>query len=261
MPEAKKTWQADLDLLVAAAKEGGALALSYYLQDPENWKKEGDSPVSEADIAVDKLLFKLLKSSRPDYGWLSEETVDDLDRLNHETTFIVDPIDGTRVFLAGSTEWCLSLAVVQKGRPVVGVIFCPVRDELYTAVAGQGSYLNSKPITVSSKETLDQALISGPKTFLQSKAVEQQQIEFGSYLGSLAYRFALVARGGVDAGVARARAKDWDLAAADLIVQEAGGQLVDLHGTPPTYNKISTNHPGLVACSAKMFKRLQEISV
>ena len=260
MPEANTTWQADLDLLIAAAKEGGALALSYFGQNPENWKKDGNSPVSEADIAVDQLLYKRLKSARPDYGWLSEESVDDLARLDHETVFIVDPIDGTRVFLAGSSEWCLALAVVRKGRPVAGVIFCPVRQQLFTAVVGKGSYLNEAPIAVSGKHGLKGALLNGPKTFLLSESIRQEQIEFGPYLGSLAYRFASVACGAIDAGVARARAKDWDLAAADLIVQEAGGVLLSVQGHKLTYNKAKTSHPGLVACSSNLFKRLQKIS-
>ncbi|MGH0001082.1 3'(2'),5'-bisphosphate nucleotidase CysQ [Pseudovibrio ascidiaceicola] len=262
MPEANKhSLQEDLELLVSAALEGGKIALSYFGNSPKNWTKEGDSPVSVADIEVDQFLASKLREARPDYGWLSEETEDDLVRKDHETVFIIDPIDGTRAFLNGRDEWCLSLAVVKNGRPTVGVIFCPVRDELYTSVKGGGSHLNQEKIVVSDRPSVTGAYIAGPVSFLEKEGVKSEQIRFSPYLGSLAYRFALVACGKLDAGLARARARDWDLAAADLIISEAGGQLVDLSGSTLYYNKTRTNHPGLVASSAKLFKRLQGISV
>ncbi len=253
--------QEDLELLVSAALEGGKIALSYFGKSPKNWTKEGDSPVSVADIEVDQFLAATLRKARPDYGWLSEETEDDLTRLDHDTVFIVDPIDGTRVFLNGRDEWCLSLAVVRNGRPVAGVIYCPVREELFTAASGEGSYLNQQPIFVSKREEITEAYIAGPVSFLEKQCVKREGIRFSPYLGSLAYRFALVSCGKLDAGLARARASDWDLAAADLIITEAGGQLVELSGQTLYYNKTRTNHPGLVASSAKLFKRLQGISV
>ncbi|SDQ79377.1 3'(2'),5'-bisphosphate nucleotidase CysQ [Pseudovibrio sp. Tun.PSC04-5.I4] len=262
MPEANKSEdQKDLELLVAAALKGGEIALSYFGNDPENWTKEGDSPVCVADIEVDQYLAATLRGARPDYGWLSEETEDDLIRMKHETVFIVDPIDGTGAFLNGNDEWCLSLAVVKNGRPTVGVIFCPVREELFTATLGGGSYLNKQSITVSKRVSVHGAYVAGPVSFLEKEGVKREEIRFSPYLRSLAYRFALVACGKLDAGLARARARDWDLAAADLIINEAGGQLVDLSGSTLHYNKTKTNHPGLVASSAKLFTRLQGISV
>ncbi|KZL18740.1 Inositol-1-monophosphatase [Pseudovibrio axinellae] len=262
MPEADThTLQDDLELLVSAALKGGEIALSYFGNSPKNWTKEGDSPVSVADIEVDLFLSSTLREARPQYGWLSEETTDDLVRKEYETVFIVDPIDGTRAFLNGRDEWCLSLAVVTNGRPTVGVIYCPIREELYTAVCGAGSHLNRQKISVSDKQSVPGSYIAGPVSFLEKEGVKREQIRFSPYLGSLAYRFALVACGKLDAGLARARARDWDLAAADLIISEAGGQLVDLSGSTLCYNKTKTNHPGLVASSAKLFKRLQGISV
>ncbi|GHB22099.1 3'(2'),5'-bisphosphate nucleotidase CysQ [Pseudovibrio japonicus] len=262
MPEANTySLQEDLELLVAAAQQGAKIALSYFGNSPKSWTKEGDTPVSVADIEVDQFLASKLRNARPEYGWLSEETEDDLTRKDHETVFIIDPIDGTRAFLNGRDEWCLSLAVVKNGRPTVGVIFCPVRDELYTAQKGGGSFLNQEKIAISDRSDVTGAYIAGPTSFLGKEGVKREQIRFSPYLGSLAYRFALVACGKLDAGLARARARDWDLAAADLIISEAGGQLVDLSGSTLYYNKTKTNHPGLVASSAKLFKRLQGISV
>src|SRR5712664_1853384 len=115
----------DLDLLVAAAREAAALALTFFGQDPRSWAKGATSIVSEADFALDRLLAERLRTARPDYGWLSEETADNPERLDRRRVFVVDPIDGTRAFLSGRSEWCVSLAVVADGRPVVAVLLAP----------------------------------------------------------------------------------------------------------------------------------------
>ena len=107
---------ADLELLEAAAREAGEIARSYWREDPQVWDKGGDDPVSEADFAVDKHLHQRLLGARPDYGWVSEETEDNQERLQAERVFIVDPIDGTRSFVAGEKTWAHSLAIALNGR-------------------------------------------------------------------------------------------------------------------------------------------------
>src|SRR5690606_33459700 len=110
--------------------------MGYFGRNPEVWMKGGVSPVSEADYAADRFLKETLRAQRPDYGWLSEETVDTPERLSARRTFVVDPIDGTRAFLERQDVWCISIAVVEDGRPLAGVLDCPARSEVYVAGAG-----------------------------------------------------------------------------------------------------------------------------
>lgn len=146
----KLRWQSDLALIADAAKEAGAVAYGFFNQSPEVWWKNGDrSPVSAADFAANKTLETILRKARPDYGWLSEETEDDAGRLSRETLFIVDPIDGTRAFLGGQKVWCVSVAVVHRGRPVAGVLYAPALEEFYEAVDGGVALKNGMPFTVS----------------------------------------------------------------------------------------------------------------
>lgn len=240
----------DLRLLETAARQAGDVALSYFGRDPETWYKGNKSPVSEADMAVDRYLADRLRRERPDYGWLSEETADDRSRLTCDRVFIVDPIDGTRAFLAGGEEWTVSLAVVEKGRPVAGAVFCPVREEMFLARAGGGAWLNGGQITVSNKRRVEGAILSGPQSVAGNKKVAEAGFQGGGLLRSLAYRVAMVATGRVDVAAARGGPSDWDLAAADLLVQEAGGELTDLAGRSPIYNRAKTGHPSLVAASS-----------
>ena len=138
----------DLALLVEAAREAGRIALRFFRQSPEVWMKGGTSPVSEADYAADKFLNETLLAARPDYGWLSEETADDAARLSARRTFVVDPIDGTRGFLEGRREWCVSIAVVERGRSIAGVLECPAKKETYSAVLGGGAFKNGKRLAI-----------------------------------------------------------------------------------------------------------------
>lgn len=250
----------DLRLLEDAAHKAGELALSYFGCDPETWFKGNNrSPVSEADLAVDRLLAEELRGARPDYGWLSEETADDKSRLGCERTFIVDPIDGTRAFLAGGDEWTVSLAVVEQGRPTAGVVFCPRRNELFAARAGGGTTLNGEKISVSPKQSVEGATLSGPHSIVANKDVMAAGFSGTEILRSLAYRLAIVAAGRVDVGAARGGPSDWDLAAADLLVQEAGGRLTDLSGRNLVYNRTKTGHPGLIAAPEALIEPVRAV--
>lgn len=247
-------FEADLELLETAAREAGELALSYFGKDPESWfkGKAGVSPVSEADLAVDRFLTERLRSARPGYGWLSEETSDDRSRLEHECVFIVDPIDGTRAFLAGGDEWTVAVAVVEAGRPVAGAVFAPVRGEMFSGRKGGGAFLNARPITVSGRNSIAGATLSGPHSIIANADVLSAGFVGTDILRSLAYRLVTVAAGRVDVGAARGGPSDWDLAAADLLVQEAGGRLTDLSGRDLIYNRAKTGHPALIAAPAAL---------
>ncbi|MEP2706941.1 MAG: 3'(2'),5'-bisphosphate nucleotidase CysQ [Roseibium sp.] len=244
----------DLSLLEVAARDAGELALSYFGKDPESWFKGNKSPVSEADLAVDKFLADRLRSNRPDYGWLSEETADNPDRLGCDRVFIVDPIDGTRAFLAGGDEWTVSIAVVERGRPIAGAVYCPRRKEMFLASAGGGTVLNSSKVSVSSKTGISGARLTGPHSIISNRDVTDAGFEATQVLRSLAYRLAVVAAGWVDVGAARGGPSDWDLAAADLLVQEAGGRITNLAGESLIYNKAKTRHPALVAASDSLIE-------
>ena len=137
---------ADLALIEDAAREAGEIAMSFFRADNKVWHKHGNSPVSEADFAVDRFLTETLRSARPDYGWLSEETEDSGERLSASRIFVVDPIDGTRGFIDGRREWCISVAVVENGVPVAGVLECPALSETFAAASGEGSRLNGRPL-------------------------------------------------------------------------------------------------------------------
>lgn len=255
MPEAERHDRAhepdaDIDLLEAAARQAGELALGYFGQGLETWfKGNNKSPVSEADIAVDRFLADRLLTERPDYGWLSEETADDRARLTCERVFIVDPIDGTRAFLAGGDEWTVSVAVVEGGRPVAGAVFCPIRKEMFTARAGGGAFLNGSRITVSDRLDVSGATLTGPHSIVANRDVLGAGFQKTEFFRSLAYRLVVIAAGRIDVGTARGGPSDWDLAAADLVVQEAGGALTDVDGNVLTYNRPRTGHPALIAAS------------
>lgn len=222
----------DLKLITEAARQAGDIALRYFKRDPEVWWKQGDSPVSAADFAVDKFLKETLSSARPDYGWLSEETVDRLDRLQARRTFVVDPIDGTRAFISGRDIWCVSIAVVEDGRAIAGVLDCPALDEIFTASVGEGSFRNGCSLSVRPQQS--HLTIAGARPMISKLPAELlQRVDVPAHIPSLAYRIAMVAKGALDATFVKPYSHDWDLAAADLILSEAGGLLLDAKGKRP----------------------------
>lgn len=239
--------QADLALIRNAARQGGEIAMSYFQKNPETWMKAGESPVSAADIAVDTYLRETLGSARPNYGWLSEETVDNSARLKARRTFVVDPIDGTRAFIAGKPTWCISIAVVEEGRSVVGVLDCPVLGERYEATLSGQALCNGAPIHVSNGSNAGGPIIGGPKPMLDQLPAHLLGGESVPYVPSLAYRIAMVAKGDIDATFVKPNSHDWDLAAADLILRRAGGGLLNAHGEAPFYAGANPRHGSLVA--------------
>lgn len=248
---------ADLDLIRGAASEAARIAMSYFCKAPEVWMKEGSSPVSEADYAVDRFLREELMRARPDYGWLSEETVDSPERLGARRTFVVDPIDGTRAFLERKNTWCVSVAVVEDGVPIAGVLDCPALDEIFWAGETGPSFQNGR--TISVRPPSDRPEIGGPKTiFRMLPEALRGRIAAATYVPSLAYRLALLARGSLDAALVKPNSHDWDLAAADLILRQAGGKVVDEHGSNLTYAGSDVRHDMLVAGSDPLLAEILE---
>lgn len=249
--------EADLALIREAAREGAEIALRYFGRSPESWMKNGTSPVSAADIAVDRFLSDTLRAARPDYGWLSEETADSPERLSARRTFVVDPIDGTRAFLEGRRTWCVSVAVVENGVPLVGVLDCPARREIYEAAIGGAARRNGETIRVSAPG--DRPRVAGPKPMLAQAPAFMRAGEPVSYIPSLAYRIAMVASGEIDATFVKPNAHDWDLAAADLILRRAGGAVLDAAGRPLFYAGPQPRHGALAAGSGALLDDMVQL--
>ena len=188
---------ADLDLIRAAAVAAGDLALAEREAGLKIWSKSGGSPVTSADMAVDRLLHDALIGARPDHGWLSEETVDTPERLSARRIFVVDPIDGTVAYMKGKPWWCIPIAVVEDGRPVAAVIHAPALNETFTAVLGGGATLNGRPITASDTADLDDASVLADARLMEGPHWPEPwpAMRFEKR-NAIAYRMALVAAGG-----------------------------------------------------------------
>ncbi|MFN6936020.1 3'(2'),5'-bisphosphate nucleotidase CysQ [Devosia sp. XGJD_8] len=255
MPAPATTYSDDLELLRSSAVAAGIIASSFFRRDVKSWHKENASPVSEADILVDRYLANALLQARPDYGWLSEETVDHPSRLDCERVFVVDPIDGTRGFLRGEDSWTVSLAVVEHGVPVAGVVYAPMRDEMYDAVRGEGARLNSQPIR-RTRRAGAAPLIPAPGAVHQEMQAAGLDYTRGPAYPSLAYRLVQVATGKLDAAVARRGSQDWDIAAAALILAESEIDFADVCVGFPHFNKRDVRHGALAALSDMSLKPL-----
>jgi myo-inositol-1(or 4)-monophosphatase len=244
---------ADLDLIVDAAHEAGALALKLRNAGLEVQYKEGDSPVTNADLATDALIKDRLTRARPDYGWLSEETADNPARRNHRRLFVVDPIDGTRAFIKDRPWWAVSIAVVEDDQPVAGVVFAPDLDETYTASAGGGAWLNGTVIRASAQDLVEGCGMVGDARMFSHPAWPtpwpEMRIEARN---STAYRMCVIASGAFDATLALVPKFDWDLAAADLIAREAGAVVGDHLGRPFSYNGHKPAQPSLVCAAPRL---------
>jgi myo-inositol-1(or 4)-monophosphatase len=237
----------DSQLLKETVREAGGLALSLFRTELKNWTKGASSPVSEADIAVNDLLEARLRSTTPDYGWLSEESADDEDRLGKRLVWIVDPIDGTRGYLGGREDWCVSVALVEDATPMLAAVFAPATEEFFFASRGQGATRNGKAISVTGGTALDFARVAGPKPLVERLNPTSQEVVLHPRIASLALRLCRVAQGNLDAAFAGGQSRDWDLAAANLIVQEANGNMTALSGDAILYNRREVAHGVLVA--------------
>jgi myo-inositol-1(or 4)-monophosphatase len=241
---------ADLELIRSAAVEAGALAMEARDKGLKIWSKTGGSPVTSADLAVDRLLRERLLSARPDHGWLSEETADGSGRLERRRIFVVDPIDGTVAYMKGKPWWCVPIAIVEDGRPVAAVIHAPALGETFTATLGGGAALNGLPISASDTADLDDASVLADARLLEGPqwAEPWPAMRFEKR-NAIAYRMALVAAGAFDATIALTPKWDWDVCAGALIVEEAGGIVSDHHGAPWRFNQADPRQNSLV-CSA-----------
>jgi len=246
----------DLNLLEDAVREAGHIARKFYGGDYKKWNKEGGSPVTEADLAVNKLLHDRLTSARPGYGWLSEENTDDPARLIRREVFVIDPIDGTIAFLKNRPHFTICAAIVVDGRPCCGVVYNPISDELYSARTGAGAHRNGGAIHVGHRDRLEGCALLGDRTqFLQAPWPPMHV----QNRNSVAYRLVLVADGSADASVSLTAKRDWDLAAADVILHEAGGLLTDTSGAVLIYNRPVTKQASLIAANPALHSQVVKL--
>jgi myo-inositol-1(or 4)-monophosphatase len=247
------------DALAAIAREAGELALATAKGAMKRWLKAGSSPVSEADIAVDRFLSTRLPPLVPDAGWLSEETEDNPARMKTARVWVVDPIDGTRAFLDNRPDWAVSIALVEDGRPTVAALYAPITGEMFLATRGGGATRNGRPMKVLPGDTFDGARVAAPKSHLDRLAAIDPRVRPQPKIFSLALRTTRVATGELDIAFGSKNSHDWDLAAADLLVHEAGGTLTDLTGAAITYNRPDPVHGTLIAAGIDRHRALIEL--
>lgn len=238
----------DFVLLKEAVREAGDIARSFFGKNIAVGRKPDNSEVTEADRTVDAFLKNTLTTARPGYGWLSEESEDDAARLSASRVWIVDPIDGTRAFIQNKPEWAVSAALVEDGTPILAAIYNPVSGEFFSARRGAGAELNGTPVFVSQRTELEGSRILGSKGVLKHLhwTSTQPGIKF-KWVYSIAYRLALVACGAADATIALSPKSEWDVAAAVLLVCEAGGRVTAPRGTGLTFNKRVPRCEGVIA--------------
>jgi myo-inositol-1(or 4)-monophosphatase len=246
-------------LLSAAIREAGALALSMFGTAMNTWTKGESSPVTDADIAVDLLLREQLTSFGQNIAWLSEESDSDDARLTARYVWIVDPIDGTRAYIAKGSDWAVSAALVDNGRPIAACLYAPVTDELFAATANGGATRNGVPMSTTAGASVAGARVAGPRNLLERLAALTPPFTIVPRSRSLALRLARVAEGTCDIAIAGGNSHDWDLAAADLLVHEAGGALTPVGGGAVTYNRPTPRHGILIAAGRERHATLIEL--
>lgn len=242
------------EALEEVLRAAGSLALKHFGTSPRQWKKEDGTPVSEADLEVDDFLRKNLSRIDAGAAWLSEESGDQPGARAKPRCWIVDPIDGTSSFLAGGDNWSIVAALGDEGRPVLAGIYRPVTNDYFCAALGRGAFRDGKRLHVSMRRELAGArIITRVKTLQPERWREPWPAVEAGMVTSLALRLCLVADASFDAAFALGRKSDWDLAAGDLIVNEAGGRVSDLDGHMPFYNRAETRQNGFVAAAPGLF--------
>jgi myo-inositol-1(or 4)-monophosphatase len=241
-------------MLIAAVREAGALAADMFAAhgrgDLRVWDKDDGYPVSDADLAVDALLKARLHDTRPDYGWLSEESADDGSRLTRRRTWVIDPIDGTRDFLRGRTGWAVSVALVEDGVPILAALEAPLRQQSFFARRGGGAELNGAALRVTGRTAMaGLALPIDPQGLVSKFWPEPWDAVAVEKPNSLALSVAKVASGAADAFFEGRTVSEWDIAAAALLLTEAGGTLTDRNRATVRFNQPHPKLTGLVAAT------------
>lgn len=246
----------ELEAAINATREAGKILLDFYDTDYAVDDKgtspmySGSNPVTDADRSADSYLRETLTGEFPDYGWFSEETKDSPERLSKERVWIVDPLDGTKEFIEKKPMWVVSVALVEDHEPVLGILYNPLKEELFTSVKGGGAEMNGEAVTCSQKTDPSEMVILNSRTETRDGLWLPFKGAFKKLMGvgSVAYKLGLTAARKADVFATLRPKNEWDVCAGHCILNEAGGTMIDLNGTEPTYNNENTLFsPGLVA--------------
>jgi myo-inositol-1(or 4)-monophosphatase len=255
-PESMKR---ELDTLTHTIRLAGARILELATSGFEVQTKKDRSPVTTADLEADRILHDMQRSHFPDDGWLSEETPDNPCRLTQDRVWIVDPIDGTKAYVNRLPEFCISVALVEQGRPVVAAIFNPSTDELFTAVRGNGLSLNGRPAVFSAQQGSPPCIIVSPWELRSGRWTALDALVQCRPMLSIANALALVAAGRIQAAMTLDPENEWDLAAGALLIEESGGTIADAEGKPLTFNQPTPRLRGVIAVSVTASQELRQL--
>jgi myo-inositol-1(or 4)-monophosphatase len=245
----------ELKSAIDAAKEAGSIIMNYYKSKYEIRDKSYHNPVTTADHAADKYLRETLTKAYPEYGWLSEETLDSKERLGHSRTWVVDPLDGTKEFIEGVPHFVVSIALVEDGEPIVGILYNPASKELFTATKGKGAFLDGNKIQCSAKKDFKEMVILNSRSETRNGLWEPYAKDFKEQraVGSVAYKLGLTSAAQADIFASLRPKNEWDICAGHCILREAGGEMVNLEGKSITYNNENTLiTPGLIASNTEI---------
>lgn len=244
------TWNYELDVLRDVMRKAGAEALRFLAEGFDTIQKPDRSPVTSADLAVNQVLQSRLESVFPQDGWLSEESPDGLHRLQKSRIWVVDPIDGTKAFINGEPEFCISVALIEEGRPVVACIFNPSTDELLTASRGGGIRLNNEPVVPPAERRNKQPVLAlNPWERRMGRFTSLEPSPHTRPIRSIAWVLALTAIGRIEAVATLEPENEWDVAAGALLVTEAGGVISDGRGQDLAFNRREPRYTGIIAAS------------
>jgi myo-inositol-1(or 4)-monophosphatase len=251
----------EADYARKAALAAGEILKRYYGTKYEIGSKGRDNPVTIADTEADTAIKSILTSAFPDYGWLSEETVDNSDRLDKRRVWIVDPLDGTKEFINNVPEFCVAIGLVDNGEPVVGVSYNPITDEMFWSARGMGCHLGKARVRVTKTRILRRASVLASR----SETARGEWEVFDGVLkavptGSVAYKLAMVAGGKADATFTRSPKNEWDIASGAALILEAGGKMTDIAGLPMKFNQKITKCAGLIASNGILHDELLKVA-
>jgi myo-inositol-1(or 4)-monophosphatase len=250
-------WSKDLELAEKAARAAGAIVMKAFRTEQEVTFKSADQPLTQADLDSDAAIKTMLLDARPGYGWLSEETADNPARLGREMIWLVDPIDGTRSFVAGRPEFTICIGLVQNDRAVAGVVYNPATDELFSATLDGGARKNGAPL--HARKPHERPRIAASRSEIARGDFTTFEADCDVLpTGSTAYKMARVAEGTVDAFFSRGPKSEWDVCAAMLIAEEAGCKVTDLAGARLHYNQPDPHIDGVLAATPGLHESLLE---
>jgi myo-inositol-1(or 4)-monophosphatase len=245
----------DLELVLSVVREAGIMAMKNFRKHPKSWHKPDGTTVTETDIAVDNYLRTTISKVRPDDGWLSEETPDDGSRLERRRFWIADPIDGTRLYLAGENSWGIGVALVDDGEVKLSALLLPSQEKLFHAIKGAGAFLNGGRIALPGSAS---ASVIAPRSFAGSLGEAGFQFQPGSHL-PLLLRFAAIVEGHLAGAITLGEKNDWDIAAGHLILTEAGGVVSTGQGDRIVYNRKEAWQPGVIAAGPQWHGTLVDL--